>query len=370
MRHKYRPKQILVIFSLQLLILLSCEPLVTTFDATEDGHMYTAKTMHAAPTSVDTITVMTWNIRFGVGTTPWFGDSPGDRVMMEESEVMHFLEGIAAKINDVEPDILLLQEVDVESKRTAYIDQVQWLLDRTHFNYATYASMWQAQVVPSDGLGRVNTGNAILSRWPITDAVRIKLPQRGDQDGLTNYFYLRRNILKAKIALPGLSDFYALDFHASAFSTDDTKKKQLDIFKSELDKIVAQGIHFVSGGDFNSLPVNATKLDYCLIDKRDDESYHGANDDPQHKEGSWFENEITWMQDLYDSYVPAVPLKDYGANEAHYFTHTTNWNKPYDRKLDYLWAKVPWIVGSDSTHHDARQWSDHSPLSAKWEVPQ
>ena len=229
--------------------------------------------------------------------------------------------------------------------------------------------MWQAQVVPSDGLGRINTGNAILSRWPITSAERIKLPQRSDQDALTKYFYLRRNILKAKIALPGVDNFYALDIHISAFSTDDTKKKQIDVFKAELDKLVAQGMPFVAGGDFNSLPVNATKLDYCLDDKRDDESFHAANDDPLHREGSWFENEITWLQELYDSYTPAVALEDYGANEAHYFTHGVEPSEPYDRKLDYLWSKIPWIVGSDSTHHDARQWSDHSGVTAKWEVP-
>lgn len=369
MRLKIRPKQCFIAISLMIVVLLSCDPLVTTFDDVEDGHMYTAKTMHQAPSSVDVITVMTWNIRFGAGTIPWFGDSPGYRVMLKDDEVYENLTGIAAKIEAVQPDILLMQEVDVESKRTAYIDEVQWLLDHTYFNYATYASMWEAQVVPSDGLGRINTGNAILSRWPITEAIRIKLPQRGDQDALTKYFYLRRNILKAKIALPGLDTFYAVDIHASAFSTDDTKKKQLEIFKSELDKLVTLDIPFIAGGDFNSLPVNATVLDYCLIDKRDDESFHGPNDDPKHKEGSWFENEITWLQDLYDAYYPAVSLADYGANETHYYTHTTDWDAPYDRKLDYLWSKIPWVAGSDSTHQDARQWSDHAPVSAKWEVP-
>ncbi|MBN1999875.1 endonuclease/exonuclease/phosphatase family protein [candidate division KSB1 bacterium] len=369
MQQKVKCKKRHALVTLMFLFILSCDPLVTTFDDIEDGKLYTAKTKHPAQASVDTICVMTWNIRYGAGLLPWFGDSNGNRVIFTEDEVYHNLKGIAAKIEDVRPDILLVQEIDVQSKRTAYIDQLQWLLDHTYLNYGTYASVWKAQIVPSDGLGRLDMGNAILSRWPITYAERIKLPQRGDQDALTKYFYLRRNILKAKIALPGLDEFYVLDFHASAFSTDDTKKRQIDLFKAELDKLVAQGIHFVSGGDFNSLPVNATRVDFCLSDKDDDESFHGPNDNPQHKEGSWYENEITWMQSLYDSYTPAVSLEDYGANESFYFTHAVDATIPYDRKLDYLWAKVPWVAGSDSTHQDARLLSDHAPLSVEWEVP-
>ncbi|MBN1465121.1 endonuclease/exonuclease/phosphatase family protein [candidate division KSB1 bacterium] len=354
---------------LSILAVLSCDPIVTQFDDTEDGQLYTAKRLQPPPAAVETIGVMTWNIRFGAGRTKWFGDSNGTRVILPADEVYYHLEGIAALLKAAEPDILLLQEVDIQSKRSAYIDQVQWLLDHTHLNYGAYASVWKAQVIPSDGLGRMDMGIAVLSRWPITNAERIKLPLRGDQDGLTKYFYLRRSILKTRIALPGLQEFYAVNVHTAAFSTDDTKKIQLDIFKDELDKLESRGIPFVAGGDLNSLPVNATKTDYCLSDKADDESFHGPNDDPQHKEGSYFTPEITWMQALYDTYSPAVLLNDYGANESHYFTHTPLWDSPYDRKLDYLFTNRAWLAGSDSTYHVAAPWSDHAPVSALWEVP-
>ena len=70
-------------------------------------------------------------------------------------------------------------------------------------NYGVYASMWEVQFVPSDGLGRVNTGNAILSKWPLSEAERIQLSLRGDQDALTKAFYVRRNVLKAVVNYPG-----------------------------------------------------------------------------------------------------------------------------------------------------------------------
>lgn len=348
---------------------LACEPLVDRFDDIEEGKMYTAKHRETPPVSVNTITVMTWNIRFGAGRISWFGDSCGDLVILKEEDVLTNLRMVADKINSVKPDILLLQEVDVQSKRSAYIDQVQWLLDHTHFNYGTYASVWKAQVIPSDGLGRMNMGNAVLSRWPITEAIRIQLPLRGDQDALTRYFYLRRNILKTKIALPGLDNFYVVNIHASAFSTDDTKKKQIDRFKQELDKLVADNVFFVAGGDLNELPPGSDKTDYCIEDACPGESFHGPNDDPQHKEGSYFTPEITWLQELYDTYQSVVPLEDYLLNQTHYFTSTPDWNGFWDRKIDYLFTNFQWITGSDSTHQDATAISDHTPVSAKWELP-
>ena len=112
----------------------------------------------------DTIKVMTWNIRFGVARLRFFGDGCGDRVIMTKSEVIEGLEGIAEKINQENPDILFIQEADVQSKKTGYINQAQWLLDHTDFNYGAYGSMWESQIILADGLGRVNTGNLILSK--------------------------------------------------------------------------------------------------------------------------------------------------------------------------------------------------------------
>ncbi len=359
-------------FLLFLVLLLSCDPLVTEFEEAEDAVIYEAKTIVDVPVK-DTITVMTWNIRFGAARIPWFGDACGDRVILTEDEVQTNLENIANYLEEVDPDIVFLQEVDVESKRTGYIDQAQWLLDNTQFNYAVYASIWQSQFIPSDGLGRMDLGNVILSKWPIKDAIRHPLPLRGDQDALVQLFYLRRNILEAKIEM-GSTEFYAINIHATAFATDDTKQKHIRQYKELLDRIAATGAAFISGGDLNSLPPTAAKKDYCLEDMCSGESFHQPGDDPEHKEGAWFANQdSTILAPLYDSpYEPAVSLVDYTANEPAYFTHTPDFNNinGFDRKLDYLWTNRHWIPGSDITHTPAAAWSDHLPVTAKWEVGQ
>ena len=347
------------------ILIISCDPLVTEFSSNEPPKEYTAKNLVSAPNK-DTLTVATWNIRFGIGRANWFGDSCGDLVLFDNETIIDGLELLAQKITEMDADILLLQEVDTDSKRSAYIDQVQWLLDHTSMNYGVYASMWEVQFVPSDGLGRVNTGNAILSKWPLSEAERIQLSLRGDQDALTKAFYVRRNVLKAVVNYPG-NPFWAVDIHASAFSNDDTKQKQFLEFKDVLDEINSKGELFVAGGDLNELPPGATKNNYCEEDRCPDEL-------PEDDEGCDFRNETTWINPLYDTYVPSVSLVDYQQNEQLYFTHASTHDinderYQWNRKLDYLFTNTAWVPRSEITHQEAQLESDHVAVSAKWVVP-
>ena len=347
------------------IFIISCDPLVTDFSSNEPPKEYTAKNLVSAPNK-DTLTVVTWNIRFGIGRANWFGDSCGDLVLFDNETIIDGLELLAQKITEMDADILLLQEVDTDSKRSAYIDQVQWLLDHTSMNYGVYASMWEVQFVPSDGLGRVNTGNAILSKWPLSEAKRIQLSLRGDQDALTKAFYVRRNVLKTVVNYPG-NPFWAVDIHASAFSNDDTKQKQFLEFKDVLDEINSKGEIFVAGGDLNELPPGATKNNYCEEDRCPDEL-------PEDDEGCDFSNETTWINPLYDTYMPSVSLVDYQQNEQLYFTHASTHDinderYQWNRKLDYLFTNTAWVPRSEITHQEAQLESDHVAVSAKWVVP-
>ncbi|SVE13998.1 uncharacterized protein METZ01_LOCUS466852, partial [marine metagenome] len=244
-------------------------------------------------------------------------------------------------------------------------------------------SMWDAELIPSDGLGKVDVGNAILSRWKIIDAERIKLPLRTDQDDLTQYFYIRRNILKAKIDLPIENDFYAVNIHATAFATDDTKQKHIAKYKNVLDDLVDQGAIFITGGDMNSIPTDADPFDFCEIDNCDDENFHTDSNGGPHKEGSYFNNfpavgnypsEKNLLQPFYNdstNYFPAIKFED--RNSRVHFTHCTYNNnediRNWDRKLDYLFTNKENWGSTGKTHQDAFYYSDHAPVSATLTFP-
>jgi endonuclease/exonuclease/phosphatase family metal-dependent hydrolase len=328
--------------------------------------------------------VVTWNIRFGSGRFPFFGDSCGDEVISENSDVKLIMQAIADTLNKIDADIVLLQEVDVSSKRTGYLDQVQYLLENTYLNYGCYASMWKADFIPTDGIGKINTGNAILSRYEITEAERVELRLRTDQDDLIQYFYLRRNILKAKI--PSLAqsgkDFFAVDIHATAFATDDTKQQHLIKYSEVLSEIANNNGIFVSGGDLNSVPPNST-VDFCMLDKCDSEKYvdsEGSESEYHsidssagpHKEGAFFDNfegEPDILQPLYNNYSAAISHADGSTLDSSNYTHapSTSYERhdiKYDRKLDYLFTNGSWEDGSGYTHQEAWALSDHMPVSA------
>ena len=261
-------------------------------------------------------------------------------------------------------------------QRSAYINQLQYILDHTHLNYGAYASMWNAEIIASDGLGKVDAGNAILSRWEITDAERIKLPLRTDQDALTQYFYLRRNILKAKINPPGLdTTLYAVNIHATAFATDDTKQKHIDKYEEVLEDLDSQDFIFVTGGDLNSVPPGADVTDFCMDDICSDESFHTDADGGPHREGSYFNNfvgEPDLVQPFYDSYFEAINLENVEASE--YCTHSP-WNtisdttEYWDRKLDYLFTNYQDWSTTGETHNNIKNISDHAPVSATLTFP-
>ena len=358
-----------------MLLILGCDPFVTEFEDLSDAVMYEANSKSNATYDSGNVKVVTWNIRFGIARFPFFGDSCGDDVILDDATIEENMAAIADSLNAMDADIVLLQEVDVSSKRTGYMDQVQYLLDNTNLNYGCYASMWKADFIPSDGIGRIDAGNAILSKYKLTDAERIQLSLRTDQDDLTQYFYLRRNIVKAKIPAlaQGSKDFYAVDIHATAFATDDTKQQHIDKYVKTLAEIQSSGDYFVTGGDLNSVPPGSV-TDFCLSDMCDGDDYHTDQAEEYHKEGSYFENfegEPDILDTLYQAYDAAIGSDD--ANLPIHLTHgpSTSYEMndiKYDRKLDYLFTNGIWENASSKTHQAAWELSDHLPVSAVFNV--
>ncbi len=368
---------------LGVFLILGCEPFVTEFPDTSVAVPYEATSKSNVSYTGGNIKVVTWNIRFGIARFPFFGDSCGDDVILDDATIEKNMAAIADSLNAMDADIVLLQEVDVSSKRTGYMDQVKYLLDNTNLNYGCYASMWKADFIFSDGIGRVDAGNAILSKYELTEAERIQLRLRTDQDELIQYFYLRRNIVKAKIPAlaQGSKDFFAVDIHATAFATDDTKQQHIDKYVETLAEIQSSGDYFVTGGDLNSVPPGS-EYDYCLQDMCPGEKYKDENGNEieyhsidsltggPHKEGAYFNNfdgEREILVPLYDNYDAAIDSSD--AILPIHLTHGPSTSDiKYDRKLDYLFTNGIWENTSSKTHQAAWELSDHLPVSAVFNI--
>lgn len=349
---------------LTFLSLESCEPWVDTLEEERSCENYNKENAQPIPAK-DQIVVMTWNIRFGCGAEIlWFGDACGDRTVLYKNEVEQNLDAVIAEINRIRPDVLLLQEVDIISKRSAYIDQMKYIMDRTYFGYGYYATNWKSQFIPSDGLGRLDEGNAILSVWPMSESTLHPLPLRNDIDALTKYFYVRESVMSALVKMPDGRSFYAVNTHLSAFSTDDTKRRQLQTYIAICDDLSASGKALVTGGDYNLLPPNSVMTDYCIVDACEGEHFHDLGDDPMHKEGSNYTPEISWLNELYTKYNPSLPLNLYAENQPAYYTHSTDPKTTWNRTLDYLFTNRSFVAGSHKAWQEIRTASDHAAVSA------
>ncbi len=346
--------------------IFSCEPLVDTIPEIRNSESYIKSNTQSFPTK-DTILVMTWNIRFGCGVDIlWFGDACGDRTVLHKKEVENNLDGVISRINQIRPDILLLQEVDIYSKRSAYIDQMKYIMDRTYFGFGYYGTNWKSQFIPSDGIGRLDEGNAILSVWPLTEGTLYPLPLRTDVDALTRFFYVRESVLSGLASMPDGKKFYVINTHLSAYSTDDTKYRQLQRYISVCDSLSSTGTPLITGGDYNLIPPNSDITDYCLIDACPGEHFHNQGDDPFHKEGSYFTPEIKWLNSMYDKYESSLPLDLYKINQQKYYSHSSDPNINWNRSLDYLFSNRSFVKNTHRVYQELRKESDHAAVTVLW----
>lgn len=301
---------------------------------------------------------MTYNIKFGGARINFFFDCYGDRVLMTEAEVRTNLEALAQKINKEDPDVLFLQEVDRGSDRVAGLDQLKILAELTGYPYAVYASQWDVSWVPSNGIGKVNSGNAILSKYPLKRSLRYRLPLIGEQPFWKRFFYLRRNILKSELLLPGDISILLYNTHLSAYTSDGTRKQQLEELYTLVIDAKENKQPVVFGGDLNTLPPGTKKFK-DFDDSACEEEFVMDN----------YEQELNWLKPFYEEFSEVIPLNKYVQNESAYYSHTVRGDGFWNRRLDYLFSNGQWVPGSGQVQQEAAQGgvatmplSDHAPV--------
>jgi len=361
---------------LALLLLAACEPMAGSWKEREEFPIL-AKAGAVAPEAPSPLRlkVMTWNVKYGAGRIDFWFDLWGDRTEMTRAEVDENMAGIYRLINELQPDVLITNEIEINSRRSAYYDMVKGILENTDLRWAAYTPNWQARFVPDDGVGRVDMGNCIFSRYPIVKSERIAQPERTDLDAATAYFYLDRAIGRAEIEIGGRRlAVYAV--HTEAYDQDRTNSRQQ---KQILELVRGETLPFLLGGDLNALPPGSVKT-------------ASFPDEHPSSIGTEFEQPPYSPEDLrpfFEELVDAIGLERYGTTEEaqrRYYTHSVIGRDKtgldgnpgfWNRRLDYLFVKAPdaWSgtdviqkPGDSGVESDPMLLSDHCPVVGTWEV--
>lgn len=397
-------KRCSLFFQLILVILTSssfsgCEPLfIGSEELDVDPPRFKASEITPPTGEGKQLRVMAWNIKYGALRAPFWFDCWGDQVSLSRDQVEQNMEQIYEMIREADPDILMIEELELHSRRSAYYDMLQGILEHTQLNYGAYFETWNSRYIPSEGLGRMSLGNAIFTKHEMTKAEKIAQIDRSDLDPVTQPFYLHRFMGRVELKLPSGSSVAAYVVHTEAYDEDGTKAKQI---KQIFDQVSDETLPFVLGGDFNELPPTSAQID-SFPDERSLPVCGADFDQPP------YTPEV--MSEFFVALKPWISLEQYGDTQkaqSRFFTHSVlgpqesneegeqgEWN----RTLDYLFASpnTQWVEGSTdvlqrrgqrvgvyvNSREDREQvgpldWilssdplslSDHAPVFGIWEV--
>jgi len=305
--------------------------------------------------------VLSWNVQYMAGKNYvfWYDlhnrSGPDERPSSED--IADTSREVARIIEDEDPDIILLQEVDDAAKRSHYGDQLKQLLTLLPSAYCCHASTfyWKASFVPHPRImGAVGMKLSTLSKYRISAARRHQLAPLPN-DPVTRQFHLKRAILETRLTQTDGKQLAVLNTHLESFGQGTgVTQCQVDNILSLLTELTRKGLSWIIGGDFNLLP---SETGYHRLMDSEKKSYHSKT-------------EIAAIYQLYKG-IPSLEDVD-GPEYKKWFTHFSN--KPSitdpDRTIDYIFISNNIQLGRHYVRQkDTLKISDHFPIIAEIQIP-
>ncbi len=243
--------------------------------------------------SIDTIHIMSWNIGYaGLDETMDFFYDGGEQVRTSRKCVQKNMNNIISFLRNQKNDIYLLQEIDKNSKRSHYTNQIDILNKKFMEYHSAFAMNYKTWHVPfplRKPLGKVNSGLLTLSRNIPSKVVRHKLP--GKYEWPKRLFMPQRCMLASHYTLTNKKELIVINIHLSAFDQGKLKKQEMEYIKNYAYKMYNRGHYIIIGGDWNQSPPGI-QPNFKKYQKEINVQYIPEND---------FPNEWKWA---YDSGIP------------------------------------------------------------------
>ncbi len=216
----------------------------------------------------DMVSVVTWNIGYGdLGDNSDFFMDGGKNVRNSSKErVLSNLTGINTEVKELEPDVVLFQEIDYDSKRSRNINELDEITkELAGYEYAyTYNYKVNYVPYPFPTIGKVNCGVATLSLYDMTDATRIALPCPFSYPSRVGN--LKRCLLVSRIPIKDSDkELVVVNLHLEAYDDGEGKAKQTQMLAELLKEEAKAGNYVIAAGDFNQTFSNCDISAYPVL---------------------------------------------------------------------------------------------------------
>ncbi len=222
-----------------------------------------------------TIRLMTWNLGYGaLGDNADFFMDGGKMVYTADKErVQQNLDRDIRIIEEMEPDILCVQELDRNSDRSYFIDESEYFKSNSQASVFggvdVFATNYKVALVPLPipPIGKVLAGIEVFSRYQIADAQRLKLPCPFSWPLRT--FNLKRCLEVTRMPVENSDkELVIVNLHLEAYDSGEGKIAQANMLKEVLASEIEKGNYVIAAGDFNQVFSNVDTSLYPVLEGR------------------------------------------------------------------------------------------------------
>jgi endonuclease/exonuclease/phosphatase family metal-dependent hydrolase len=206
--------------------------------------------------------ILIWNIGYaGLDASMDFFYDGGKQVRPSEENVIGNLNAIENFLGQNDTvEFVLLQEVDVESKRSYRLNQADTISKELSDYYNYIALNYKVLFVPlpvHSPMGRVTGGLMSLTKYQPELVRRHSFP--GNFAWPKNLFMLDRCFLVSRHPVAGGKELLVVNTHNSAYDDGSLRKKQMEYLRVFLKEEYQKGNYIIVGGDWNQSPPGFVK---------------------------------------------------------------------------------------------------------------
>ena len=199
-------------------------------------------------------TIMSYNIGFGAYSQDYtfFMDDGQEVTARSEDELLRNVNGAFSVVKSESPDIIALQEVDINSHKSLHVDQTKMAEEE-------FSNMQWAEAINYDSsylfyplhdpIGKSLSSIMTLSDVEIIESTRRSLPI---STGFDKFFDLDRCYTVSEMKVDNNKKVYVYNVHLSAYGADPgIKNEQIQMLIQDMKEKYNEGNYVIASGDFN-----------------------------------------------------------------------------------------------------------------------